>query len=46
MVALDQGQPTLMGLKHMLQCFVLHRRDVVTRRTVYDLRKARDRAHI
>ncbi|WP_288741785.1 DNA gyrase C-terminal beta-propeller domain-containing protein, partial [uncultured Rheinheimera sp.] len=46
MVALDQGQPKLMGLKHMLQCFVLHRREVVTRRTVYDLRKARDRAHI
>ncbi|MBU0912546.1 MAG: DNA gyrase subunit A, partial [Gammaproteobacteria bacterium] len=45
-VALDQGQPKLMGLKHMLQCFVLHRREVVTRRTVYDLRKARDRAHI
>jgi DNA gyrase subunit A len=46
MVALDQGQPKLMGLKEMLQCFVLHRREVVTRRTVYDLRKARDRAHI
>ncbi|MEH8020798.1 DNA gyrase subunit A [Rheinheimera metallidurans] len=46
MVSLDQGQPKLMGLKQMLQCFVLHRREVVTRRTVYDLRKARDRAHI
>ena len=46
MVALDQGQPKLLGLKEMLQCFVLHRREVVTRRTVYDLRKARDRAHI
>jgi len=46
MVALDQGQPRLLGLKDMLECFVLHRREVVTRRTVYDLRKARDRAHI
>jgi DNA gyrase subunit A len=46
MVALDQGQPKLLGLKEILQCFVLHRREVVTRRTVYDLRKARDRAHI
>ncbi|MDX5407160.1 MAG: DNA topoisomerase (ATP-hydrolyzing) subunit A [Chromatiaceae bacterium] len=46
MVALDQGQPKLLSLKEMLQCFILHRREVVTRRTVYDLRKARDRAHI
>jgi DNA gyrase subunit A len=46
MVALDQGQPKLMGLKEILECFVLHRREVVTRRTVYDLKKARDRAHI
>ncbi|SEA99271.1 DNA topoisomerase (ATP-hydrolyzing) subunit A [Alkalimonas amylolytica] len=46
MVALDQGQPKILGLKQMLECFVLHRREVVTRRTVYDLRKARDRAHI
>jgi DNA gyrase subunit A len=46
MVALDQGQPKLLSLKEMLECFVLHRREVVTRRTVYDLRKARDRAHI
>lgn len=46
MVALDQGQPKLLSLKQMLECFVLHRREVVTRRTVYDLRKARDRAHI
>lgn len=46
MVALDQGQPKLLGLKEMLQCFILHRREVVTRRTVYDLRKARERAHI
>ena len=46
MVALDQGQPKLLGLKEILECFVLHRREVVTRRTVYDLKKARDRAHI
>jgi DNA gyrase subunit A len=46
MVALDQGQPKLLGLKDILECFVLHRREVVTRRTVFDLRKARDRAHI
>ncbi|KUM51600.1 DNA topoisomerase (ATP-hydrolyzing) subunit A [Rheinheimera sp. EpRS3] len=46
MVALDQGQPKLLSLIEMLKCFVLHRREVVTRRTVYDLRKARDRAHI
>lgn len=46
MVALDQGQPKLLSLKEMLECFVLHRREVVTRRTVYDLRKARERAHI
>jgi len=46
MVALDKGQPKLLGLKEILECFVLHRREVVTRRTVYDLKKARDRAHI
>ncbi len=46
MVALDQGQPKLLGLKEILECFVLHRREVVTRRTVFDLKKARDRAHI
>ncbi|MGB0895488.1 MAG: DNA gyrase subunit A [Parashewanella sp.] len=46
MVALTNGQPKLFNLKEMLECFVLHRREVVTRRTVYELRKARDRAHI
>jgi DNA gyrase subunit A len=45
-VALENGQPRLFGLKDMLEAFVLHRREVVTRRTVFDLRKARDRAHI
>ncbi|MDC0612510.1 DNA topoisomerase (ATP-hydrolyzing) subunit A [Vibrio sp.] len=46
MVALDGGQPKLFNIKDMLKCFVDHRREVVTRRTIYELRKARDRAHI
>ncbi|KKD60707.1 DNA gyrase subunit A [Grimontia sp. AD028] len=46
MVALDNNQPRLFGLKDMLKCFVNHRREVVTRRTIFELRKARDRAHI
>jgi len=46
MVALDNGQPKVFNLKEMLEAFILHRREVVTRRTVYELRKARDRAHI
>lgn len=46
MVALHQGQPKLLTLKDMLKAFILHRREVVTRRTVYELRKARERAHI
>ena len=46
MVALDHGQPKIMNLKEILKAFLAHRREVVTRRTVYDLRKARDRAHI
>lgn len=46
MVALHQGQPKLLGLKAMLEAFVRHRREVVTRRTIFELRKARDRAHI
>jgi DNA gyrase subunit A len=46
MVALDNGQPKLFNLKEMLKCFVNHRREVVTRRTIFELRKARDRAHI
>ncbi|KZN50984.1 DNA gyrase subunit A [Pseudoalteromonas luteoviolacea] len=45
MVALDNNQPKCFNLKEMLEAFVIHRREVVTRRTVYDLRKARDRAH-
>ena len=46
MVALVDGQPRLLNLKQMLQCFLAHRREVVTRRTVFELRKARDRGHI
>ena len=46
MVALEDGQPKLLNLKQLLEAFVRHRREVVTRRTVFDLRKARDRAHI
>ena len=45
-VALVDGQPRLLNLKQLLDCFVRHRREVVTRRTIYDLRKARERAHI
>ena len=46
MVALDKGQPKLFSLREMLECFITHRREVVTRRTVFELRKARERAHI
>ena len=46
MVALDKTQPRIFNLKEILQKFVLHRREVVTRRTVFELKKARDRAHI
>ncbi|WP_340607725.1 DNA topoisomerase (ATP-hydrolyzing) subunit A [Xenorhabdus bharatensis] len=46
MVALHQGQPKLLNLKEILSAFVSHRREVVTRRTIFELRKARDRAHI
>ncbi|HUL47702.1 MAG TPA: DNA gyrase subunit A [Steroidobacteraceae bacterium] len=46
MVALLDGQPKLMSLKEMLEAFIRHRREVVTRRTIYDLGKARERAHI
>jgi DNA gyrase subunit A len=46
MVALQDGQPKLLNLKEMLEAFLRHRREVVTRRTVFDLRKARERAHI
>ncbi len=46
MVALTNGQPKIFNLKEMLEAFILHRREVVTRRTIFELRKARERAHI
>jgi DNA gyrase subunit A len=46
MVALVDGRPKLLNLKEMLQCFLAHRREVITRRTVFELRKARERGHI
>src|SRR5690554_5411810 len=46
MVALVDGQPRTVGLREILNVFLRHRREVVTRRTLFDLRKARERAHI
>jgi len=46
MVALVDGRPRLLNLKECLEAFIRHRRDVVTRRTVFELRKARQRAHV
>jgi DNA gyrase subunit A len=46
MVALQDGQPKLMSLKEILEAFIRHRREIITRRTIFDLAKARDRAHI
>lgn len=46
MVAIVKGQPKLLNLKEILEAFIIHRREVVTRRTIYDLRKAREKAHI
>ncbi len=46
MVALVDGRPQLLNLKQMLEAFVRHRREVVTRRTIFELRKARQRAHV
>jgi DNA gyrase subunit A len=46
MVAIVDGQPRTLNLKEILQAFIRHRREVVTRRSIFDLRKARERAHI
>ncbi|AYQ57331.1 DNA gyrase subunit A [Bathymodiolus thermophilus thioautotrophic gill symbiont] len=46
MVAIDKGMPKLMTLKGVLDAFIAHRRDVVTRRSIFELNKARNRAHI
>jgi DNA gyrase subunit A len=46
MVALDKGQPKCLPLKSMLVAFIAHRREVVTRRCIFDLKKSRERAHL
>jgi DNA gyrase subunit A len=46
MVALVDNLPQTLNLKQMLECFITHRREIVTRRTIYELKKARQRAHI
>ncbi|PYG04037.1 DNA gyrase subunit A [Thioalkalivibrio sp. ALE21] len=46
LVALVDGQPKVLNLRQILEAFLRHRREVVTRRTIYDLRKARERAHV
>jgi DNA gyrase subunit A len=46
MVALQDGQPKILSLKEILEAFIRHRREVVTRRTIHDLAKARERAHV
>ena len=46
MVALQEGQPKRMGLRELLDVFLRHRREVVTRRSIYEMRKARERAHV
>jgi DNA gyrase subunit A len=46
MVALVDGQPRLLNLKELIESFISHRREVVTRRTVFELRKARERGHV
>lgn len=46
MVALVDGQPRTLNIKQLLEAFLRHRREVVTRRSIYDLRKANERAHI
>ncbi len=46
MLAIDQGQPRTLGLKEILEKFIIHRREVVTRRSRFELKKAKDRLHI
>lgn len=46
MVVLENGKPMLANLKQLLECFIRHRRDVVTRRSIFELRKAREKAHV
>lgn len=46
MLALDHGRPRTMNIKQMIECYIAHRKDVVTRRTRFELKKAEERAHI
>ncbi len=46
LVALVDGQPKLLNLKEMIECFLSHRREVITRRTIFELRRARERGHV
>jgi DNA gyrase subunit A len=46
MLALQDGQPKMMNLRDLISAFVRHRQEVVTRRTVFELRKARERGHL
>ena len=46
MVAIDHGMPKLMNLKSILSAFIAHRREIVTRRSIFELNKAKDRAHL
>ncbi len=46
MLAIDRGRPRIMNIKQMIECYIAHRREVVTRRTKYDLMKSEERAHI
>jgi len=46
MLAIDHGRPRIMNIKQMIECYITHRREVITRRTKYELQKAEERAHI
>jgi len=46
MLAIDRGRPRIMNIKQMLECYIAHRKEVITRRTKYELMKAEERAHI
>ena len=46
MLAIDHGRPRIMNIKQMIECYIAHRREVITRRTKYELQKAEERAHI
>ena len=46
MLSIVDGQPKILSLKEMLQCYIAHQEQVIERRTIYDLRKAKERMHI